>query len=103
MDSYKRYEELKKDNAFNDTQAKTLTKVLSNLVTKQYLEERLDILKKDFSNKITNLRKEIKADTKLEITEQITKVKLEIKDIKISMFATAITMTSIIIAAIKFL
>jgi len=77
MDTLNTYEELKKENAFNDKQAKTLTKVLASLVTKDYLEERLNNLRKD--------------------------IHLEIKDLKISMYVVAITMTGVIVAAMKLL
>jgi len=81
MGTYKTYERLTKKGCFSEQQGKTLTEVLSDLVTKKYLEDKLN-----------SLRREIKAD-----------IKLEIRDVKISMYTTAIAMSGIIIAAIKLL
>jgi len=86
MDTYKTYEQLTEDNCFSEKQGKTLTKILSDLVTKDYLEERLE-----------GLRKDINSDMDVKVTQ----LRLEIKDVKLSMFAVAITMTGIIIAAMK--
>lgn len=81
MDSLQTYEELKAKKAFNETQAKTLSKIFSKLVTKNYLKKRLDILKSDIGKDM-----------------QITLGKLETK-----MYLTAISMTGVIIAAVKLL
>jgi len=107
MDTLNTYEELKKENAFNDKQAKTLTKVLSSLVTKKYFEERLNILRKEFKNEISDLRKDFSEDVnnlRKDVQKDVQKdIQIAFGKFQSNMYLTAISMTGIIIAAMKFM
>jgi|GEM_PF-6987276 len=85
MSSYKTYDKLTKDGKFSEKQSKVL---IDNFVEQDYFKEQFNYYQKE---------------TKSYIQKEIYKVRMEIKDVKISMLLVAIAMTSTIIAAIKFL
>jgi len=104
------YTDLTKNNTFTDGQATKLTKLFSQLVTKEYfkeyLKEQLGLLRKEIADNRESSKKDLHNETSYIRHEvDLLRKDMEIgnKDLKLTIYGVAITMTGVIITAIKYL